>query len=154
MTRGSESRGCVMFSTNWVSRSPHRALTASHIYRCAYTHRRGRWLRCRGVPTALLLTQPRASVCTWPGAATLNRATTCDDIASIWISVFCLSVFLSFSILLKARVVSPTRARLVLANLNLSRFSDSRFMRARAQVPKKISVLPDTFAECVLRHSP
>lgn len=45
-----------MFSTNWVSRSPHRALRRTSTG--TYTHRRALVHR-RGVPTALLLTQPR-----------------------------------------------------------------------------------------------
>lgn len=48
------SRGCVMFSANWVSGSPHRF--ASYIYCDVHTEKH--W-HCRGVPTALLLTQPR-----------------------------------------------------------------------------------------------
>lgn len=48
------SRGCVMFSANWVSGSPHRF--TSYIYCDVHTEKH--W-HCRGVPTALLLTQPR-----------------------------------------------------------------------------------------------
>lgn len=111
------ARGCVMFSTNWVSRSPHRALRRTSTG--TYTHRRALVHR-RGVPTALLLTQPRLvrSPC---DASTSRRRRRRRVIHPRRLSLPCT---------LKAKVTFRARERVpLLFSLSLSRWFSSPFAR-------------------------
>jgi len=121
-----------MFSTNWVSRSPHHA---SRRTSTARVHTGAGAGACRGVPTALLLTQPRSPL--YVARATLTRR--CRYLPDDYV---CLAARLEGS-----ERESSLSARAMSCPVLL------RHERTRAKNRKKNSILPGIFAECVLRHS-